>query len=213
MRRNRRRLVVIAGALAVALVIAGVTVFALRPSAPSGPRAASGPKINAAGSVLAGATATAPMPTTAGLTAALAGPLKQANLGSHVSVEVADMATGKLLYGQDATSPTTPASTMKLATTLAVLATRGPNYRITTNVVAGPEPGEVVLVGAGDPTLAAAPTRPTPSPAVHGSARHPGEEVARRRQADEGHPRHSLYTGSPDRPAAGRRDRHAQPRT
>ncbi|HEY2791430.1 MAG TPA: D-alanyl-D-alanine carboxypeptidase/D-alanyl-D-alanine-endopeptidase, partial [Micromonosporaceae bacterium] len=57
-----------------------------------------------------------------------------------------------------ATSPTTPASTMKLATTLAVLATRGPNYRITTHVVAGSVPGQVVLVGAGDPTLSASST-------------------------------------------------------
>ncbi len=46
---------------------------------------------------------------------------------------------------------------MKLATATAVLALRGPNYRITTRVVAGARPGEVVLVGAGDPTLAAGP--------------------------------------------------------
>jgi D-alanyl-D-alanine carboxypeptidase len=35
-----------------------------------------------------------------------------------------------------------------------VLATRGPAYRLATTAVAGADPGEVVLVGGGDPTLA-----------------------------------------------------------
>jgi D-alanyl-D-alanine carboxypeptidase/D-alanyl-D-alanine-endopeptidase (penicillin-binding protein 4) len=153
--KSRRRVAVIAGATVLALVIAGVAVLALRPSAPTGPRVAAGPKIHAAGAVLAADQATAPMPTTAGIAAALAGPLKAANLGSHVTAEVMDMATGQVLFGKDRLGPTTPASSMKLATTLSVLATRGPNYRITTRVVAGPVPGEVVLVGAGDPTLGA----------------------------------------------------------
>jgi D-alanyl-D-alanine carboxypeptidase/D-alanyl-D-alanine-endopeptidase (penicillin-binding protein 4) len=51
---------------------------------------------------------------------------------------------------------------MKLATATAVLALRGPDYRITTRVVAGRQPGEVVLVGAGDPTLAAGPNATYP---------------------------------------------------
>ena len=41
-----------------------------------------------------------------------------------------------------------------LLTAAAVLATRGPAYRIPTRAVAGATPGEVVLVGGGDPTLA-----------------------------------------------------------
>jgi D-alanyl-D-alanine carboxypeptidase/D-alanyl-D-alanine-endopeptidase (penicillin-binding protein 4) len=39
-------------------------------------------------------------------------------------------------------------------TAAAVLSARGPSYRLATRAVAGSEPGEVVLVGAGDPTLA-----------------------------------------------------------
>ena len=42
----------------------------------------------------------------------------------------------------------------KLATAVTVLATRGPAYSIPTRAVAGPNPGEVILVGGGDPTLA-----------------------------------------------------------
>ena len=51
------------------------------------------------------------------------------------------------------TRPPCPASTTKLVTAATVLAARGPAYRIPTRVVAGAKPGEVVLVGGGDPTL------------------------------------------------------------
>jgi D-alanyl-D-alanine carboxypeptidase/D-alanyl-D-alanine-endopeptidase (penicillin-binding protein 4) len=67
---------------------------------------------------------------------------------------VVDVATGRSLYGHGKDSPTLPASTNKLTTAVAVLAVRGPNYRIPTKAVAGNSPGEVVLVGGGDPTLA-----------------------------------------------------------
>ncbi len=63
------------------------------------------------------------------------------------------MATGEALYGKGPDTPTVPASVTKLATGVAVLAARGPAYRIPTRAVAGPNPGEVVLVGGGDPTL------------------------------------------------------------
>jgi D-alanyl-D-alanine carboxypeptidase/D-alanyl-D-alanine-endopeptidase (penicillin-binding protein 4) len=145
---------IVAVFVVAALAVAGGIVVHNR-SIPRGPLPAVGPQIAAPVPALAVNSASAPLPTADGLAAALAGPLKQPNLGSHVSVEVADLATGTMLYGHGDTSPTTPASTLKLATTIAVLSTRGPNYRITTNVVAGPLPGEVVIVGAGDPTLAA----------------------------------------------------------
>ncbi|WP_212828230.1 D-alanyl-D-alanine carboxypeptidase/D-alanyl-D-alanine-endopeptidase [Catellatospora sp. TT07R-123] len=103
--------------------------------------------------VLAAAAADAPMPTTAGLSAVL-GPLMTGTaLGSHVSASVVDLHTGEVLFELDPTEMITPASNTKLVTAAAVLATRGPTYRITTRVVAGPNPGEVVLIGAGDATL------------------------------------------------------------
>jgi D-alanyl-D-alanine carboxypeptidase/D-alanyl-D-alanine-endopeptidase (penicillin-binding protein 4) len=58
-----------------------------------------------------------------------------------------------VLYSRNADVPATPASTTKLLTAAAVLSARGPAYRISTRVVAGSAPGEVVLVGGGDPTL------------------------------------------------------------
>ncbi len=158
-RRSKRRARTVVISLVVLIVVAALAigggVVMHNRSIPRGPLPATGPQIAVPVPALGDVPATAPMPSTAGLAAALAVPLKQPNLGSHVSVEVADLATGAMLYGHGETSPTTPASTLKLATTIAVLDTRGPNYRITTNVVAGPKPGQVVIVGAGDPTLTA----------------------------------------------------------
>jgi D-alanyl-D-alanine carboxypeptidase/D-alanyl-D-alanine-endopeptidase (penicillin-binding protein 4) len=59
-----------------------------------------------------------------------------------------------------------PASTAKIATAVAALTALPADRRLTTRVVAGPAPGDVVLVGGGDPTLAGPFTRPGyPSPA------------------------------------------------
>ena len=79
--------------------------------------------------------------------------VNSAALGDNVHVSVLDVASGSVLYAQDADVPTTPASTTKLLTAATVLASYGPAHRFSTTAVAGPEPGEVVLVGGGDPTL------------------------------------------------------------
>jgi D-alanyl-D-alanine carboxypeptidase/D-alanyl-D-alanine-endopeptidase (penicillin-binding protein 4) len=92
-------------------------------------------------------------PTAAGVAAAL-NPLVGAKaLGTQVNVSVVDPAAGAALFERNANGMITPASTTKLLTAAAVLASRGPAYRLTTRVVAGANPGEVVLVGGGDPTL------------------------------------------------------------
>ncbi|GAC1443539.1 MAG: hypothetical protein NVSMB55_17360 [Mycobacteriales bacterium] len=52
-----------------------------------------------------------------------------------------------------------PASTAKIATAVAALTALSPDFRLTTRVLAGAAPGDVVLVGGGDPTLAGAFTR------------------------------------------------------
>jgi serine-type D-Ala-D-Ala carboxypeptidase/endopeptidase (penicillin-binding protein 4) len=70
---------------------------------------------------------------------------------------VVDLRSGKVLFERDPNVATVPASNAKLVTAAAVLATLGPAYRVTTRAVAGPNPGEVVLVGAGDATLSVGP--------------------------------------------------------
>jgi D-alanyl-D-alanine carboxypeptidase/D-alanyl-D-alanine-endopeptidase (penicillin-binding protein 4) len=87
-------------------------------------------------------------------------------LGTGLSVQVVDVATGDVLFDQDADDPGTPASTAKLLTALAALTTLDPTSTLPTSVVAGTMPGEVVLVGGGDPTLSTT----APSVAYPGAA-------------------------------------------
>lgn len=94
------------------------------------------------------------VPSRGGLDAALAPLFADGGLGSNVAGSVADALTGEVLWDRGGDQAMTPASAAKLLTAAAVLTTRGPNYRIPTRVVAGANPGEVVLVGGGDPTLA-----------------------------------------------------------
>lgn len=120
----------------------------------------------AAPAVLEAAGATAPTPTNAGLASALAALFKDKGLGRHVGGAVVDVATGQLLYGRNAQVGFAPASTTKLLTAAAALSTLGPDYRITTKVVVGDGPGQIVLVGGGDPTLSTtAPAGFVPAPA------------------------------------------------
>ncbi|WP_231329176.1 D-alanyl-D-alanine carboxypeptidase/D-alanyl-D-alanine-endopeptidase [Actinomadura graeca] len=72
---------------------------------------------------------------------------------------VIDAVSRRPIFEQRADRPATPASTTKLATSVAVLASVGPQHRITTRVVRS-RGGGVVLVGGGDPTLTALPERP-----------------------------------------------------
>ncbi|MCG6495020.1 D-alanyl-D-alanine carboxypeptidase/D-alanyl-D-alanine-endopeptidase [Kitasatospora sp. A2-31] len=111
-----------------------------------------------AGAVLALAEAgpTTGLPTAQGLQQALASALGDKNLGT-VSFAVADAAGGQLLYGSGENTPATPASTTKLATSVAALSLIPADTRLTTRVVKGVGPGEITLVGGGDPTLTALP--------------------------------------------------------
>jgi D-alanyl-D-alanine carboxypeptidase/D-alanyl-D-alanine-endopeptidase (penicillin-binding protein 4) len=115
--------------------------------------------------VLVASAADAPAPTAAGVKAALDPVLAGAGLGGSINVSVVDVASGDQLYARGPDVPTTPASTTKLATAAAVLAARGPAYRIPTRVVAGAKPGEVVIIGGGDATLSAGTTGTYPGAA------------------------------------------------
>ncbi|SCG58614.1 D-alanyl-D-alanine carboxypeptidase/D-alanyl-D-alanine endopeptidase [Micromonospora coxensis] len=159
--RRRRRLLPVAAFVAVLLLaLAGFAVL-VRPGPVAGwlgdeadpPATARAPEPDPA-PVLAGPDAGAPQPTPDGVRAALDPLLGQPALGSRVNVSVADVTTGQSLFTRGGDDGTVPASVTKLATGVTVLEARGPGHRIPTRAVAGANPGEVVLVGGGDPTLA-----------------------------------------------------------
>jgi D-alanyl-D-alanine carboxypeptidase len=166
MPRSRARLMaVVALALLNVLVIAAASVLAWQLPARLAlwkiPAVASRPLIRPA-ALLDGPGAGRP-PTGAGLSARLSGLLATPALGSHVTAVVGDPASGRVLFSRQGNSPATPASTAKLATAVAALDVLGPGARFTTRVVedtgAGQAPARgparIILVGGGDPTLAA----------------------------------------------------------
>lgn len=83
--------------------------------------------------------------------------LRDEDLGPRVAISVGSLSDGATAFS---TGPdtVTPASTMKLLTTTAALATLGPDHTFRTTTVAGASPREVVLVGGGDPLLARTPS-------------------------------------------------------
>jgi serine-type D-Ala-D-Ala carboxypeptidase/endopeptidase (penicillin-binding protein 4) len=160
--RRKRRWWIPVVAVVAAIAVAAAAVFLLAGDDPEpilGPLPSDPPP----SPVLAAAATDAPTPTAAGVQAAIDPLVKGSGLGSRVNVSVVDVATGQSLYGSGQDTLTLPASANKLTTAVAVLAARGPTYRIPTRVVAGATPGEVVLVGGGDPTLA-----------INGTSTYPG---------------------------------------
>ncbi len=95
-----------------------------------------------------------PLPSAAGVQRALAAGLTDPALGGAVAVSVVDALSGRVLFERGAARAVTPASTAKLATAVAALTALPSSFRFTTRVVAGATPGEVVLVGGGDASLA-----------------------------------------------------------
>ncbi len=87
---------------------------------------------------------------------ALRKPLADPDLGRHVVAAVGPLEPGGEVWTSgDGTY--LPASTTKLLTVGAALATLGPDHTFTTRVVRGDGPREVVLVGGGDPLLTSKP--------------------------------------------------------
>lgn len=107
--------------------------------------------------VLAGDAGGEPVPDADLLAAVLAPELADPRLGGRVNGLIVDPATGTPLFASDADRPVVPASTAKLTTALAVELAVRPGLRLSTRVVRGAAPGEVVLVGGGDITLSSDP--------------------------------------------------------
>jgi serine-type D-Ala-D-Ala carboxypeptidase/endopeptidase (penicillin-binding protein 4) len=144
----------------VVLVIAGATGGAVALTAPElvaglTPAGASSALPPEAARVLGPLPAQAPVPTAAGLAAVL-DPMADAMPGRFTGT-VLDPATGTALWQRTPERPLVPGSTGKLLTASAALLTLNPTGVLVTRAVAGTDPGTVVLVGGGDPTLTALP--------------------------------------------------------
>ncbi|KOU08508.1 D-alanyl-D-alanine carboxypeptidase [Streptomyces sp. MMG1522] len=139
---------------------------------PEGPRPAP-----SAPAVLPALTAAKAAQDPAGLRAALTPLVDAPGLGKKLAASVVDTATGEQLYGHGATTPMTPASTIKIATTTAALSVLGPDHRIATTAALSPDSRTLTLVGGGDPTLAKADLRAMAAEAAD-ALREDGENPA-----------------------------------
>ena len=151
-RRHRLALSITAGAIALALLGTGA-VFA-------GAAVAGGDRVEAT------AATSTPTPTAdparpAPASAAAASRIRTCSVGdraadgrlANLQAQVMNATTGEVLYDRGGGTASRTASVMKVLTSAAALSVLGPDYRATTTVVKGSEPGSVVLVGGGDVTL------------------------------------------------------------
>ena len=151
--------------LATAVTVAGVTALVLQDEPPAAPSATPSPSVAPVRPALLPALEeSAPLPTPAGLRPALEEALAHPAIAGRLAVSLVDTETGTTVYERGAATPLLPASTAKIATAVAALTALPPEQRLTTRVMAGATPGEVVLVGGGDPTLAG-PKAPATYPA------------------------------------------------
>ncbi len=158
-RRHRLPLTIVGASLAFVLLGTGA-VFAGTQSAPPRPddtttaaaTAAPVPTVDPARPAPAAAVAASRVRTCS--VAERAADPRLANL----QAQVMNTATGEVLYDRGGTTPSRTASVMKVLTAAAALNVLGPEYRATTTVVKGAEPGSAVLVGGGDVTLSRTPS-------------------------------------------------------
>jgi serine-type D-Ala-D-Ala carboxypeptidase/endopeptidase (penicillin-binding protein 4) len=167
--RRSTHLIVGVGVLAVvAAVVAATALFTASGPGASGAQIPPPPAAVTAKPSIVPVTANAPVPTQSALAAALAAVVADPNLG-RLGGRVTDAMTGEELWRQLDDVGLQPASTNKTLTTAAALLALDREARVTTKVVAADQPGAIVLVGGGDPTLSAAP--PGQDTWYHGAAR------------------------------------------
>lgn len=177
MRTRRAPLVLgIVGVLLVAAIVAGALVFtgdgddrATGPTPTPSSSAPPSPEPKPPAPVLAPDDGSGSAPTANGVAAAIGAGLSDARIGGRIAAQVIDVQSGASLLDHRSTAAATPASTTKVLTAVATLAAMPADQRFTTRVLQGNQPGTVVLVGGGDPTLSAA--GPNRQPSYAGAAR------------------------------------------
>lgn len=87
------------------------------------------------------------------IAAKIAKRLHNPRLGQDVAVVVMDATDNRVLVATQSDKAMLPASNMKIVTATTALAALGADTAFRTRVVAGPNPGELVIVGGGDPML------------------------------------------------------------
>ena len=122
-------------------------------SEPEPPPTAEVPGPAPAGAPLPTAGASSPLPSAAGVAAALTPLLQSGSLGRAVGVTVRDAATGAHLFDLDPDRPLIPASVLKLASAVGVVSAFPPGSVLTTRTVQGASATEVLLVAGGDTLL------------------------------------------------------------
>ncbi|SEN41598.1 D-alanyl-D-alanine carboxypeptidase / D-alanyl-D-alanine-endopeptidase (penicillin-binding protein 4) [Cryobacterium luteum] len=164
--RHRRAWLIAVGALVFVLLGSGA-VFAGTQTGETAPAAASAvatptptpsptPTVDPARPVPAQATTASRLRTCS--VAGLAADTRLADF----QAQVVNANTGEVLFDRGGTTSSRTASVMKVLTSAAALNVLGSDYRATTRVVKGAEPGQVVLVGGGDLTLSRLPTGQEP---------------------------------------------------
>ncbi|UQS27644.1 D-alanyl-D-alanine carboxypeptidase/D-alanyl-D-alanine-endopeptidase [Amycolatopsis thermalba] len=187
--KRRRKRVLITSALALLLVIAVGAALATPyvsnrlglPWAPNLPKGDTPEPVPVALSLKA-PSESAPQPTSAGVSAALAGPAATSALGTLTGA-VIDPQTGELLWDRNSGQFRTPASTTKLLTTSAALLAMDPGTQLSTKVVQGASPDTAVIVAGGDITLS---SLPAGQQSVYSGAAHLDDLVTQVKQASGG---------------------------
>ncbi|MFD2468560.1 D-alanyl-D-alanine carboxypeptidase/D-alanyl-D-alanine endopeptidase [Amycolatopsis silviterrae] len=173
-KKPRRKALVLALVVLLLLAAAGgasaVPAVSNRLGLPWAPNAPKGSEPDPADASLAlhGPDTSGQGPSANGVAAKLSGPAGAAAL-SQLSGSVIDPASGTVLWDHASNTPLTPASTTKILTVAAALLAMEPTKRISTKIVQGAQPGTVVIVGGGDPSLTALPVG-TDSPLYPGAA-------------------------------------------
>ncbi|MGW7534740.1 D-alanyl-D-alanine carboxypeptidase/D-alanyl-D-alanine endopeptidase [Amycolatopsis sp. NPDC054798] len=173
-KKPRRKVLILALVVLLLLAAAGgasaVPAVSNRLGLPWAPNAPKGSAPDPADASLAlhGPDTSGQGPSANGVAAKLSGPAGAAAL-SQLSGSVIDPASGTVLWDHASNNPLTPASTTKILTVAAALLAMEPTKRISTKIVQGAQPGTVVIVGGGDPSLTALPVG-TDSPLYPGAA-------------------------------------------